>query len=354
MNSTSGAAPGDRAYTYAIEEIATWLRNNPTQVIRLDIGVGTGTGDAAAPDQSYLHDPVDKYLNTHVLTPYGWCMHLHANYPNVSRPYAGSSIHEGHCADIGARGTYIPYRWPTTDEMHGLGKQVIITTNSGALGEGYAFDNLASRGSGMDSSASYSNGFSRNFASTSAISATATSDSTSCSRNSVAYLYNSDATAQQRDFYSRVRTTEEEARVFGEADFASGTWTGYLVANIASLKSRYTFSGSDQATSVEVVTVCNVSVIKLDEFGAGNQFRSEINTTRGLAARRDGAIWSWANGDSGTVGDCAVLGGADNTWHSRPCTKVHHFACALPRDGDPTTWPDVLQEHWRITQGTGV
>lgn len=354
-DSTGGAAPGDRPYTYAIEEIATWLRNNPTQVIRLDIGVGTG--GAAAPDQSYLYDPVDKYLNTSVLTPSQWCDYLHTQFPSASRPYAGGGISEASCADIGASGTYIPYRWPTTDEMHALGRQVIITTNGGALGEDYAFDNLTSSGNDMDSSAGYSNGFSKNFASTAAISAADTSDSASCTRNGVSILYNSNATTKQRDFYNRVWTTEEEARVFGEADFAASAWTGYLVANIAdvaSLKSKYTFYGSDQATSVEAVTCCNVSLIKLDEFGADNQFRSEINTTKGLADRRDGAIWSWANGDSGAGGDCAVLGGADNTWHSRPCTEVYHFACALPRDGDPTTWPDVLQEHRRITQGTGV
>jgi hypothetical protein len=364
--STTGAATGDRAYTYAIEEIATWLQNNPTQVILLDIGIGTG--DAAAPDPSYLYDPVDKYLNTLVLTPLEWCNYLHTTYPNVSRPDFGSDsgISEANCAGIGASGTYIPYRWPSTDEMHALGKQVIIITNNGGitsggtLGEGYAFENLSSSGNDMDGSAGYSgsgNSFVRNFAGSSTIDPTANSDATSCTRNSIPYLYNSDATAQQRDFYNRVWTTLDEARVWGEAEFTPSSWPGYVVANaadVAVLSKARSLPGSDQATSLEAITDCNVGIVKLDEFANDNAFNSEAFKVTGLADRRDGAIWSWASGDYGTGGDCAVLGAADNKWHSRPCTEVHHFACALPRTGDPTTWPDVLQENWRITQGTGA
>ncbi|MDQ5851288.1 MAG: hypothetical protein M3380_04310, partial [Chloroflexota bacterium] len=338
--STSGGSAGDRAYLYAIEEINKWLSEHPGQVIRLDISVGTA--DAAAPNPAYLTDPLAKYLGGKILTPAMWCRYLHQYYPAVSRPHG---TYAPNCGDIGS---FVPYRWPTMDEMRALGKQVIIFTSGGSLGQQYTFDGAVDTGNGMDGSAGCGNGFARQF------------DATNCLRNGVRYLYNSDATPQERDFYNRAFTTEEEARLVGQAEFDYKSWPGYLVADADDIT---TIAGAtvapehaNEATAMDGITNCNVSLMKLDMLGADGRFAGGFVGVSGLTDRRNGAIWSWAENDNGTGGgsaSCAVLG-SDNRWHSRSCTETHQFACAVSRAGDPTTWGDVLQERWAITTASGT
>lgn len=341
-DSTTGGSAGDRAFLYAIHEINKWLSENPGQVIRLDIGVGTGS--AAAPSPAYINDPLLHYLGDKILTPYEWCSYLHTNFPDVSRPHGN---YASDCNDIAS---FVPYRWPTTDEMRALGAQVIIFTNGGGLGQLYTFDGNVQTGNGMDGSAGYGNGFARHF------------DAGTCTRNGVQYLYNSDATPQQRDFYNRAFTTIEEARVFGQAPFTYDSWTGYLVADEDDIDklvdATISPTHAEKATPMIGVVNCNVSIIKLDMLGEPGRFDGGFVGVPDITDRRDAAIWSWAPGEWGNGGGApgnnfAMLSGADNRWHTRGKNEEYHFACAKPRSGDPTTWEDVLQETWAVTQGTG-
>ena len=343
-DSTTGGSGGDRAFLYAIHEINRWLSQNTDQVIRLDIGVGTS--GAAAPSQAYINDPLARYLGSRILTPHEWCSYLHSEYPSVSRP--SGYTYASDCTSIS---TFVPYRWPTTNEMRELGKQVIIFTNGGSLSQLYSFDSTVSTGNSLDSSAGYGNGFARNF------------DASTCTRNGVEYLYNSSATDQQRDFFNRAFTTEEEARVFGQAPFAYDSWTGYLVADEDDIQkmedATISPTHADEATPMDGITNCNVSIMKLDMLGEPGRFDGGFVGVSDLADRRNALIWSWAEDDYGAGGgtagnNYAMLSATDDRWHSTASTNRYHFACAMPRSGDPTTWPDVLQETWAVTTGTGA
>lgn len=358
-SSTVGGSVADRPFTYGIQEIGTWLAGNPDQVIRLEIGVGYDSagapGDAnGTPGWRYITDPLDKYLAGRILTPSEWCHYLHENYPTIARPFPENSTPDDCTSTADAGAPYVPYRWPTMSEMRALGRQVLLTTNGGHLDGRHAFEYATDStysGNDMDGEAGYGNGFARSF------------DGSACLRSDTFYLYNSDATPQQRDYVNRATTTEEEARVFGQVDFAYDSWTGYLVANEDDVEQLATevdrLAGADQATSMEAVTLCKVGLMKLDEVGSDNAFESETETVDGLTDRRRGVIWSWAPDDYGTNGgpagaNCAALDGDDDRWHSSACSDVHPFACARPRSGDPTTWNDLLHEDWKVTVSAGT
>ena len=345
-DSTTGGTGGDRAFLYAIHEINLWLEENPDQVIMLEIGVGTD--GAAAPSTAYINDVLDRYLGDKILTPPTWCYHMLTNHPSVLRANDTTGTQLDDC---GGFATYVPPRWPTTTEMLDLGRQVIVFTNGGGLGQRWSFDDAVSTGNSLDGTAGYSNGFARDF------------DASTCTRDGVQYLYNSNATPTQRDFYNRAFTTEEEARPFGQAQFAFDSWPGYLMADADDIQrvqnDEPQLAGVSHSTDMTGITNCNVSLMKLDMLGEPGWFHGSFVQVDGLDDRRNGVIWSWAPGDWGTSGgatgnNAAMLSPTDNRWHSTNITNQYRFACAKPRSGDPTTWPDVLQETWKITSGTGA
>jgi hypothetical protein len=73
------------------------------------------------------------------------------------------------------------------------------------------------------------------------------------------------------------------------------------------------------------------------------------------------AVWSWkpnqpddwsaAAPDTGN--HAALLDATAGRWESRNPAELHHYACGVPREGDPRTWADGLGTTWRVTQAVG-
>ena len=69
------------------------------------------------------------------------------------------------------------------------------------------------------------------------------------------------------------------------------------------------------------------------------------------------AVWSWRTGDRGDAGDAALLHGSDGRWTSAAPTGRHRFACARERSETtrlPADWTDAIGAEWRVTTREGT
>jgi PKD repeat protein len=72
------------------------------------------------------------------------------------------------------------------------------------------------------------------------------------------------------------------------------------------------------------------------------------------------AVWSWkpnepADWNGAPTDQHAALLDATpgGGWESANPAELHHYACGVPREGDPRTWTDGLGTEWRVTQAVG-
>jgi len=103
----------------------------------------------------------------------------------------------------------------------------------------------------------------------------------------------------------------------------------------------------DDCLDLRELAECNITIIGLD------MLLSTVRFDAGNTERLDRAVWSWEPGYTLDAGQAVKMSGASNLWRSDFPLVAHHFACAKPRAGDPTTWEDPTGASWQVTSATG-
>lgn len=297
----------DRLYFNAMKEIGYWLDRHPDEVIIIDIEDRFPIDDNRPGSNDIVNNPIELYLDRIEKSPF-----------NTGRVYK-----PGDCPQVIAGCvTGSEPRLPTRREMLDAGKQVIIYSSNDS-------DNNNHRGGVW-------------------IWPTPSNDSMA---------------AKDVDFSS----------VCSEWDPKAHGWTAVGEdRTFFSQVSEDTYRGLIDNNRMRWLTECNTTHISLDMVHASAENRwtqtgvcqsphaEEEAENEGLVPcpdpddRMKNTIWSWDEGDFGDNGNQALFDPSKGRWVSRPHTEPHHFACAVPREGDPRDFVDPQGIYWFITTGVGA
>lgn len=304
-----GCAAVDRFYANGMKEIGNWLRANPTEVIVI------GFEDYAGDHDAYVNDPIASYL-------------VDANGDSVVYKPTGTGN---------------PAFWPSLQDLRDAGKQVLLFSDDTHGGEWIwtppdnPFNSAREKHFYLTDDAYQPNG-------------EAPPEFTGGAYSCWSYW---GPTATEHFDFSRAlaEVGESDPRDNKDAHFTT-------IYEARSLLDPADPTGLLDEGDVAALTACQISFVSLDFFQAKEQ-TSEGNCVgepycRTPDKRVAAMIWSWDKDDRGTHGSAVRLNGSNGRWASADPSSLHRFACAKPRDGDPSTWEDNVHGDWKITVGSGA
>jgi PKD domain len=285
--------PGMRYYANGIKEIRNWLRNNPDQIIILDLENYVGCESGCFGDALFGTGPLHEYLGD-------------ITYPSQ---VDGAPTKQVNGEDV----------WPSRRDLLARGKQVVIIDKPvrDPLEFGEAL--VISGGDNKDALAA----------------------------NVQEYYPSCQSTSPPWTDQDGVVHTAPGPKVALKGQFSA-------VVEDRTLYGPFTHLGQLDPGDVAAAAQCNYSVIFLDFFSSTLPILGRDVDLPDFS-RQKAAVWSWKENDLGQNGDCAKLEASSGRWVSAACSEEHRFACSLPRSesgSDPGLWRQ-LEDDWKVTAGAG-
>ncbi len=302
----------DRYYSSAMKEIGAWLDAHPDQVIivRLEDRFGIDDDVTYRDDDGNLHVTDGTKGNARVNNPIALYLDRFKQQAGTHRVYPAS-------------GRSVPPDgiWPSQRELLDEGYQVIVTSGNPRGGQFiWSGDTLGLESQHVDYSAC--NG---------------TRTVKDAGGNEVTET--DDLWTPQQGWWTAVG---EDRTLFDGIGAYIGLLNGDRVRSLAQCNTTQISLDMLNASQNTEMTTCLAGLA-----------REGLNACENPDKRVENTIWSWREGDRGNNGDYAVFHASDQRWTSAAGSELHHFACGLPRSGDPSDWPDPKGSDWKVTDVVG-
>lgn len=340
----SGCTAVDRYFANGLKEIRNWLRAHPEEVISIVLE------DRSDGHDNEMNGTLAAYLGTLIYTPHDGAKQGFMPPPTTPERDADGFIKinkdtQEVITEKDENGNEIPdwghMIWPAITDIRAAQKQVLVFSPH-QHGDVYIWKRAHNP---LDSSISKTFVYKG-------------------SPTPIAGGSNQCLSVNGSDIYDFTRfepftTVVLRVPKFIEPENKPGSFT--VMYESRSLLDAFEFTGLLDESDVAKLANCQVTEVSLDYLKSKEQTSPAIcssdtspETCITPDRRLSSAVWSWRENDRGDNGDAALFNASDGRWSSKDPNELHHFACALQKEGQPADWKDKEGKTWKITEGVGA